>query len=129
MRRVVLDASVLLGWFTRHGPPQPEARALRAEYDAGTLMVVVPPILFADVLETLSRATGWPASKLARLAQDLEALGFEVRTPAGSELARWIGLGLTGSEAAYAAVASELDLPLATTDERLLRIASPVTRR
>ena len=35
MRRVVVDASVLLGWFEGESPH----RSLRAEYEAGTLAV------------------------------------------------------------------------------------------
>ena len=126
MRRVVVDASVVLAWFTSARGP---ARSLRAEYEQGLLILVAPRALPLEILEATARSTDWPASRLAKLAAELDRLGLELRDPPTSELARWLARGLGGADAAYAALASGLDIPLVTMDEELLRRASPVAQR
>ena len=126
MRRVVVDASVVLAWFTSARGP---ARSLRAEYEQGLLILVAPRALPLEILEATARSTDWPASRLAKLAAELDRLGLELRDPPTSELASWLARGLGGADAAYAALASGLDIPLVTMDEELLRRASPVAQR
>ena len=126
MRRVVVDASVLLAWFTSATGP---ARSLRAEYEQGLLTLVAPRALTLEILEATARSTDWQASRLAKLAAELDRLGLELRDPPTSELASWLASGLGGADAAYAALASGLDIPLVTMDEELLRRASPVAQQ
>ena len=126
MRRVVVDASVVLAWFTS---ATGAARPLRAEYEQGLLTLVAPRALPLEILEATVRSTDWPASRLAKLAAELDRLGLELRDPPTSELASWLSRGLGGADAAYAALASGLDIPLVTMDEELLRRASPVAQR
>lgn len=121
MRRVVLDASALLSWFSR----EPSGRALRAEYEQGLLGVVAPHQLTADVLSSLA---GSPKERLLRVAAELDRLGFELREPPIDELASWLAQGLSAGQAGYAALASSLDLPLITADADLLRSARTVAR-
>lgn len=129
MRRLVLDASVVLKWFTADGERHLEAaRALRGEYEAGTLTVVAPRLLWTELLGATAQATRWPEDRLVRVAAELDRLGFELRDPPVTELAAWVARGLTGAEAAYAAVAAADELPLITDDERLLRIAGAVAQ-
>ena len=126
MRRVVVDASVVLAWFTSARGP---VRSLRAEYEQGLLTLVAPRALPLEILEATARSTDWPASRLAKLAAELDRLGLEVRDPPTAELASWLARGLGGADAAYAALASGLDIPLFTLDEELLRMASPVAQQ
>ncbi|MGH2429327.1 MAG: PIN domain-containing protein [Candidatus Limnocylindria bacterium] len=129
MKRLVLDASVVLKWFTADGERHLEAaRSLRAEYEAGRLTVIAPRLLWTELLEATARATGWPSDRLVRVAAEIDRLGFELRDPPVTELAGWVARGLTGAEAAYAAVASADELSLVTDDERLLRLAATVAR-
>ena len=121
MRRVVLDASALLSWFS----PDPSGRALRADYEQGLLSVVAPPQLTADALSSLA---GSPKERLLRVAAELDRLGFELREPPIDDLASWLAQGLTARQAGYAALASSLDLPLVTADADLLRGARTVAR-
>ena len=126
MRRVVLDSAIVLGWFTgARGPTQ----VLRTEYEQGALAVVAPRSLLAEILEATARSPGWSADRLASLAGELERLGFELRDPPASELAAWLSRGLSGPAAAYAALASALEVPLVTADEELLRKAATVAQR
>jgi len=102
---------------------------LRAEYEQGLLTLVAPRALPLEILEATARSTDWPASRLAKLAAELDRLGLELRDPPTSELASWLARGLGGADAAYAALASGLNIPLVTMDEELLRRASPVAQR
>lgn len=129
MRRLVLDASVVLKWFASDGERHLDAaHALRNEYERGLLIVVAPRILPMELLAATATMTAWPGERLARVAEELDRLDFDLREPPTSELARWLGRGLTGPDAAYAAVASAGDVPLISDDEELLRMAAPVAR-
>lgn len=121
MRRVVVDASVLLDWFVANGP----YRALRAEYEAGTLIVIGPRALVGDALGRLAER-GVPAERLVRVAAELQRLGLQLQDPPVPELATWVAKGLPGHRAAYAALASALEVPLITDDPELRRIAAAV---
>ena len=123
MRRLVLDAHAFLAWF---GPNAPGSR-MRAEYEAGQLRVIVPASFEVDVLEGAARA-GWSAQRLTGLAVELRQLKFEPLAPPSGELATWLARGLTGRQAAYAALASAHDLPLAASDPALLEQAASVAR-
>ncbi len=120
MKRVVVDAGVVASWFR----PDGAGRRLREEYEAGALTVVGPPQLPDDVLEHLRPLA---EDRLARIGTELRRLGFDLQRPPVAELARWIAHGLPSHRAAYAALASHLDLPLATEDADLLR-STPAAR-
>jgi predicted nucleic acid-binding protein len=126
VRRVVADSAIVLAWFT---DPTGPARLIRREYEDGELTIVAPRSLPLEIIEAAARSTGWPVERLARLAAAVEQLAFEFRDPPSSELAAWLARGLGGPDAAYAALASALDIPLVTTDEELLRTAGTVAQR
>ena len=116
-----MDPEVFLGWFGTDAA----SRGLRAEFEAGTLAVVVPPTFTADVLEAAA-AAGWRADRLARLAAEIPKLGFNVADPPADLLAGNLERGLGGRGSAYLAVATAADLRVVTRDERLLRHPSAV---
>jgi predicted nucleic acid-binding protein len=122
VRRVVIDASAFIGWFGMDGP----GRALRDEYERGSLTVITPRVFALTVLEMAARRSGWGPDRLRRLAVQVDRVGFELHDPPPSELAAWLARGLTGHDAAHAALASALDLRLVTADSDLLRTAAPV---
>lgn len=129
MRRIVLDAGLLLQWFTAASGSRGEARALRREYESGALSVVMPRVALGEMLDAVARATDWDAERLANAADALESLGLDILDPSPSELARWMARGMSATEASYAALASGEGLPLVTDDERMLRMAGPVIGR
>lgn len=120
MKRLVVDAAVIASWFR----PDGIGRALRTEYESGSLVVVGPPGLPDDVLDHLA---GVGSEPLARIGAELRRLGFELQRPPVAELADWVSRGLPSHRAAYAALAASLDLTLATDDPALLR-AIPAAR-
>lgn len=124
MRRVVVDDGVLLAWFDSTSPH----RSLRAEYEAGTVAVIGPRGLIADVLGALTRR-GIPTERLARIAADLQLIGLQLQDPPMPELAVWLGRGLAPHRAAYPALAASLEVPLVTDDSELRRVAATVIQR
>lgn len=123
MRRVVVDATVLAGWFV-DGKGHAAARALRRDYQNGTVAVIVPAAARLDLLDAIGdRLSG---DRLARFATLLDRIGLEYREAPAEELASWMSRGLTASEAARVAVATAADLRLLTADPRLVEVAAAV---
>ena len=124
MSEVVLDASVVLKWFRGAGERHvDEARALRASYEAGELVVWAPPLLHLEILNVAGRRWGLERDALVSLAGALEDVGFELIEPPLEGVARWIAQGLTAYDAAYVAVAEAVSVPLVTDDEVVLDVA------
>jgi predicted nucleic acid-binding protein len=121
MRRVVIDAGALLRWFDTDSAQ----RSLRAEYEAGTLAVIGPRGLIADVLGDLAN-DGVPPDRLARIATELQRIGLQLQDAPMAELTTWLARGLAPRRAAYPALAASLELPLVTDDPELRRIATTV---
>ncbi len=125
MRRVVIDPAALVSWFAGDGA----WRSLRTEYEAGTLTIVAPRHLVADVLGELAGHEDHTPDRLARIAGELHRLGFQVQDPPVVALAGWLAKGLDARRAAYAALSSSLGVPLATADPTLRRVASNLLPR
>lgn len=129
MIETVLDASVVLKWFAptkERGRAQ--ARRLRTEYQAGRLVVVVPPLLFLELLNVAGRRWGWDESALQDLADALKDLLFEVAVPDLASVAKWVARGLTAYDAAYVALAEERGTSLVSDDRTILDVARSVAR-
>jgi hypothetical protein len=113
VRRVVLHPSAFVVWFDRAAQSP-----LRAEFEGGNLDILVPHSFIGDSLEAFA-ASGWPAHRLKPLADGIRRLGLRFGDAPVSELAVWLVRGLSASDAAYAALASWHDVPLAVHDDRL----------
>lgn len=118
MRRVVVDAGVLLGWFDAGSPH----RSLRAEYEAGTLAVVAPRGIIAEALGILA-SRGVSSESLGRIGPELQRIGLQLQDPPMAALAEWLAKGLAPALAAYPALAASLEVPLVTDDAELRRVA------
>ena len=124
MNDVVLDASVVVKWFHSEGERHLDAaRSLRAEFEAGELLVFAPPLLRFELVNVAGRRWGWAESALVELALALQELGFEYVEPDLERVAIWTARGLTAYDAAYVAVAEENALRLITDDELIVEVA------
>jgi predicted nucleic acid-binding protein len=121
VRRAVLDAGVVIGWFDRDGPH----RSLRAEYESGELTVVAPRHLVADVLAIASDRI--PPDRLPSVGAELDRVRFQLQDPPLPVHAVWIAKGLPADRAAYAALAAHLEVPLVTDDPELQRVAAAIS--
>jgi predicted nucleic acid-binding protein len=125
----VLDASVVIKWLTtsrEKGTAQ--ARRLQHRYERGELLIVVPTLLFLEILNIAGRRWGWGDDALVDLAATLEQFELEVDEPALSSVSEWVGRGLTAYDACYLALAEERGIPLVTDDQRILDAATEVAR-
>jgi hypothetical protein len=109
VKRVVLHPSDFADWFEDGGT------ALRREFEAGQLDVIVPNSFVVDALGELADR-GWTKDRLRRAGESVASIGFRVMDPPASELAEWLVRGIPASAASYAALASWLDLPIAASD-------------
>ena len=129
MNEVVLDASVVLKWFARWAESgSTQARAFRNRYEAGQLLVVVPSLMFLEVLNIAARRWSWDESALLELAGSLDELGFDVSEPGLRSVAAWTARGLTAYDAAYVALAEHRGVHLVTDDQQILDLAPELTR-
>jgi predicted nucleic acid-binding protein len=126
---VVLDAAVVIKWFRpteeRHVDA---ARALRAAFEAGELIVFAPPLLRLEIINVAGRRWNWSEFALLQLAAALDDLSFELIEPDLARVAYWTACGLTAYDAAYVAVAEAQGTQLVTDDALILNIAGEVAR-
>jgi predicted nucleic acid-binding protein len=118
VKRLVIDAGALIGWFDGTG----EHRALRAEYEAGTLALIVPRGVIPDALGILA-ARGVGPEPLTRIGAELQRIGLQLQDPPMEALAEWLARGLAPDRAAYPALAASLEIALVTDDPQLRRVA------
>ena len=124
MRECVLDASVVLDWFS--GVPGPNS--LREEFESGDLEVLAPSLIYLEILNVAGRSWGWGSDDLEALAEALDDLSFDLTEPDLTAVARWVAVGLTAYDAAYVAVAEAAAVPLFTDDRTILDLAPALAR-
>ena len=127
MNEAVLDASVVLKWFAAEQRGSSEARELREDYEAGRLSVVVPDLMFLELLNVAGRRWKWDEEALFELAEALDDLSFDTGDPEHQLVAEWVARGLTAYDAVYVALAEQRSLPLVTDDEKILELASGIS--
>lgn len=129
MTELVLDASVVLRWFDPLPHPHVgDARRLRDEFATGRLVVVVPTLLFYEVLNVAGRQWRLPGEDLLELVTRLEDARFELDDPELASVAEWVARGLSAYDAAYVALAQERGIALVTDDRQVLAVAEPIAR-
>lgn len=126
MTHLLLDTSVLMAWFHTEGEKNvEEARALQRAHVTGALKVYVLDLAIYELGNVLVRALRWPAAHVADQIDDLLVICGAPITLTSSWARQAAGLaeqhGLTFYDAAWAAVAQDLDLPLVSADRQLLR--------
>ncbi|HVR89359.1 MAG TPA: type II toxin-antitoxin system VapC family toxin [Candidatus Limnocylindria bacterium] len=123
---LVLDASVIGRWF---GPSRDaQSATVRTDFEAGRLVIVVPRLLFLELLNVAGRQRRWAETQLLGLVSRLVEARFEVVEPDLRRVAAWTARGLTTYDATYVALAEERGIPLVTNDREILRIAGEVAR-
>jgi predicted nucleic acid-binding protein len=128
LREVVLDASVVLKWFAAEQRGSFEARQLRDDYEAGRLSVVVPSLLFLELLNVAGRHWRSEPEAVAEFAEALADLSFEVGEPELPSVASWISRGLTAYDAVYVALAERRELALITDDDAIVTLSPGISR-
>lgn len=129
MSDLVLDASVVVKWFRSvDGRHVAEARELRDRFERGELVVIVPPLLYLELLKVAGRRWKWSAEALVTFANVLESVPFEQRSATLGDIARWTAHGLSAYDASYVALAESEGVELVTDDAVIPKIAPEVAR-
>lgn len=124
MIEFVLDASVVIKWFRSEGERHVDsARALRAAFEAGELIVFAPPLLRLEIVNVAGRRWQWGEPALLQLATALDDLGFELSEPDLARIAYWTARGLTAYDGAYIALAEATGTRLVTDDDLIVETA------
>jgi predicted nucleic acid-binding protein len=129
LNEVVLDASVLVKWLrTDDERDRSEALRLQARFRAGELAILVPPLLFMELLNVAARRWLFSSEALQQLADYLASLAFVVRQPSLGTVALWTARGLTAYDACYLALAEERRTVVVTADEQILAVGEEFAR-
>ena len=122
--RAVVDASVVVKWFVEEEHSR-EARLLRDAYASGLIDLAAPSLLPYEVINALKHSGAFGEDELKEVARVLEDYQIALYDLVGGVAERAIEIamrrGVTVYDAAYVALAYELDAVLYTADERLLR--------
>ena len=126
--RLLLDTSVLIKWFHSSGEGKlAEARALRAAHLSGQVDAHLLDLALYEVGNVLVRALDWPADQVADQLEDLLTICGTplVMTEEWLRDAASIATEhrLSFYDAAWAAAARGLSIPLISADQRLIRTA------
>jgi predicted nucleic acid-binding protein len=98
----------------------------RHSTDSRLLAVFAPSLLGLEIVNVAGRRWRWGEPALVELAAALDELGFELRDPELSRVARWTAHGLTAYDAAYVALADAEAIQLVTDDDLLVTAAPKI---
>ena len=126
MTEVVLDASIIAGWF---GPTADPPSALwRSDFESGRLDITLPGLIFLELVNVAARQWRWTDVRLLELVRRLEDSRFEIVDPRLDRVASWAARGLTAYDATYVALAEERGVPLVTHDRQILAVAAGIAQ-
>ncbi|MGH2602145.1 MAG: type II toxin-antitoxin system VapC family toxin [Dehalococcoidia bacterium] len=129
MMEVVCDASVLVKWFRAEGEGDVDAaHAVRARFERGEYRIIVPFLIFLELLNQAARRWHKTAEELEDYANDLSTLGLTIMEPQIEDIARWCGRGLTAYDACYVALAETRGIVVITADEEMLAVGGTFAR-
>lgn len=125
MTDLLLDTSVLITWFHSEGDHHvDEARALRRAHVGGSVRVHVLDLAIYELGNVLLRALRWPAEEVAGQIDDLLVVCGPPLVLTASWAREAAGLAeqhrLTFYDAAWAAAARSVAVPLVSADRQLL---------
>ena len=127
MRELVLDASVLAKWFhTENENELDAALRLMREYEAGELIVCVPPLLHLELLGIARRRWAADEWQLVEFGRTMLDYGFLVQQPDLLAVGRWTARGLTAYDACDVALAEERRTTVVTADRQMASVAAPL---
>ena len=92
------------------------------------MLVVVPSLLFLEVLNIVGRRWTWDEPELLELSDALDDLGFDVAEPELRSVATWTARGLTAYDSVYVALAGERGTHLLTDNRQILDAATVLAR-
>lgn len=121
--QLVVDSSVVAKWFLTE-PDSDKAIKLRDEFATGRLKLVVPTLLFYEVMNALRFSGAFNRAELITAARSLSKYRFDIWRPRGKllELSTELSIeeDLSVYDACYVALARRVSSKVITEDMDLL---------
>jgi len=131
MSRLVVDASVVVKWFTQEDLRR-EALSLRRSHMDGGLTLTAPTLLVYEVVNALRYNPSLTVEDQERAAAALFLMGVELEPPTPGGIAGAVELAdrydTTIYDAAYLSLAFQQDIALVTADVRFVEKAAETGR-
>ena len=123
-KTIVVDASVAAKWFVEEEYSK-EARTLRDAYADGLVDLAAPSLMPYEVINALKYSGEFGEDELKKIAEILENLQITLHQLTGETARKTIETsmrkGITIYDAAYVALAQQLDTILYTADPKLIK--------
>ncbi|RLE62649.1 MAG: PIN domain nuclease [Thermoprotei archaeon] len=124
MERVVSDASVIVKWFIEEEYSD-KALELRNKHINGEISIIAPELLYYEVLNALKYSRLFELEELKLAALSLSNYGIKLYSLKGRLAENTVEIAvernITVYDAAYVALAINLDTVLYTADEKLIQ--------
>ena len=121
--KIVVDASVVVKWFVKEKYSK-EALIIRESFIEGLVDIVVPSLLYFEVLNALKYSGAFGEDELKKVARILEDYQFTLYELEGAYAEKAVKIamrkGITIYDASYVALALIEGVDLYTADEKLL---------
>lgn len=127
-RHIIVDSSVAIKWYL---PDEYEDKALKikSDFTSGNILIAIPLLFFyeiSNILRTTSRSLRIAGEDAVRAYQDVLLLNFMAYSSKElfkSALEKSLEWQITAYDAAYVILAENLQIPLFTADEKLVKKA------
>jgi len=121
MTTYILDTSVVLKWFNQTGESDVSlARKIYSDFTSGNIKIVIPSLLFLELLNVLLKAKKINARQIDKLVKDLFLLPFVIKDPTETVLGKACHLAekyeLTVYDGLFLALAQEEKCQLISAD-------------
>ena len=122
---VVLDSSVVIKWFRRYEVLQEQALKLRRTYLDGRLFIHVPDLLIYEIANVLRYKPDMNQTRVQQALQSLLDMRMGIEHIGPEMMGRAVEIaysyGVTVYDAAFVALAEQLESDLITADRGLIQ--------
>jgi len=121
---IIIDASVVVKWFIEENDSD-KAKLLRDKFIEGKIELVVPPLLYFEVLNALKYSQLFDPSELNDAGESLENYGFKVITIKNEIRKNMIKVAVEDElsiyDASYLGLSLILKKIFCTADEKIIK--------
>ena len=132
MSEIVIDASVVVKWFIEENNSD-KARFLRDKFIDGKIELIVPSLLYFEVLNALKYSQLFDPSELNDAGESLENYGFKVITIKKEIRKHMIKVAadheISIYDASYLGLSISLGKVFCTADEKIIKKLPPAIKK
>jgi len=124
MKEIVIDANVVVKWFIEENGSD-KARILRDKFIDGEIELIVPSLLYFEVLNALKYSQLFDDGELSEAGESLEKYGFKIITIKNETREHMIKVAVDHDmsiyDASYIGLSMVLDVFFCTADEKIIK--------